>query len=51
MFWPYLAVPVGGALMLLQLAEMAVRLWRDAPSLDYLAESEMVEPEPIGGTR
>lgn len=51
MFWPYLAVPVGGALMLLQLAEMAVRLWRDAPSLDYLAESEWVEPEPTGGLR
>jgi len=40
MFWPYLAIPVGGTLMVLQLLEIVLRLWRGADRPDYLVEDE-----------
>lgn len=40
MFWPYLAIPVGGILMLLQLIDLTLRVWRGTAPLAYLAESD-----------
>lgn len=39
MFWPYLAIPVGGFFMLLQLADLAHRLWTRRGRPDYLTEA------------
>jgi TRAP-type C4-dicarboxylate transport system permease small subunit len=39
MLWPYLAIPVGALLMLIQLLPVAIREWRTGTSL-HAGEAE-----------
>lgn len=44
MFWPYLAIPVGGFFMILQMADITYRLWNGQERPVYLGESPEASP-------
>jgi len=46
MFWPYLAIPVGAVLMIIQLVPLAVRAWKSGnPDVSAGKDSKALSPD------